>query len=550
MARLGRNTHSTDLLAEHQLTIAVLRYQLDHPGAVVDHQKRKSYSPQYRRFVLERLDTWRQTMESFSQATEIPLDTLRQWLKTDSHCLAPLPEKSPPVMVYRDSSQLVFQIARAWDNWQGSKRDFIKHTAAISGLLYGQVVRVLRLLGIITACGPKKYRHRGSTTLLSPGSMLVTDGKALAVNLTGSNQWETWNWQAMVDQATGCDTAVVISKEECAAAVKDAYDQSVDFAGGRYPLGLLHDNKPCYDESKLQNDIHENGSLMIPATMARAENKAIIEGEFGLFEQRVGTIRLDDTNRQTLLHSAVEEVIRAYTAATNAVPRENLGSKSRQKVFCDACPGYQKQEQDRRFLQNLKAKHQQNKSPHRHQDPSSRKLLDTVFVSLDLLAHDPSGSLRNYLASFQPAAIRQAAVIVKARKERGLVDQEYLHRYLAKVIQNKQEEMDLELAASELMELCRTQGESWTKNLEQDYQLMKSQNPLMKDQVFEVAKMAAHSGLLLDGTFWTEKLQKLLTRYRYLIGSTIKYLVRLFEAPNERRLALVDQITAMHLGVR
>ena len=53
---------------------------------------------------------------------------------------------------------------------------------------------------------------------------------------------------------------------------------------------------------------------MIPATPGRGENKAGIEGEFGKFEQAVGTIYLDDSSGDRLKKSAVGEVLRAYTA--------------------------------------------------------------------------------------------------------------------------------------------------------------------------------------------------------------------------------------------
>lgn len=536
-------------LAALQLTVAVQGYQLEHPGALVRHQGRTSYSPPFRRFVLGLYDGWAESLETFAQAAQVPLDTLRQWIQQDRQGPPPTPEVKPPVLVPRDSSALVHQIACAWQSWQGSRRDFVHHAARTFGLRIAQVVHLLRLLGILASRAPKTFRHRGTTQPLSPGALLVTDGKEVAVLLTASGQRLTFNWQAMVDQATGCDTAAVISSQECAAAVGEAYQQSLSFAGGQAPTGLLHDNKPCYQDSQLQAQLHQQGTLMIPATEARGENKAIIEGAFSLFEQRVGTIRLDDRNRQTLAQSAVQEVIRAYTAATNAVPRVELEGQSRQAVFRQACPSSEQQEQDRQFLQNLQARHRQQKARRPRQDPLSRALLETVFARLGLLGHDPKGSLRDYLATFEPAAIRRAAAIVTARKERGLLDQEHLHRYLTKVIQNIQQEIDLERAARELADLCQAQQETWTAQLEQDFQRIDSQLPSPEDQVRAVAELAAHGGLPLEQTFWADRLQQLLHHQQQLITTAVTHLVRLFEAPADRRLALIDRITALQFGV-
>lgn len=53
-----------------------------------------------------------------------------------------------------------------------------------------------------------------------------------------------------------------------------------------------------------------------------------------LFAVRVGTIRLDDSSRDALIHSAASELVRAYTPATSGVPRPELSGASRQAFAC------------------------------------------------------------------------------------------------------------------------------------------------------------------------------------------------------------------------
>ena len=96
-----------------------------------------------------------------------------------------------------------------------------------------------------------------------------------------------------IDQATICHTAVVVTDTESATGVGKAFDDSCNFLG-RAPQALVHDNKPIHDDCKPREHI-EKTTLMIPATPARGENKAGIEGEFGKFEQAVGAIFLDDS---------------------------------------------------------------------------------------------------------------------------------------------------------------------------------------------------------------------------------------------------------------
>ena len=81
---------------------------------------------------------------------------------------------------------------------------------------------------------------------------------------------------------------------------------------------------------------------MIPATPGRPENKAVIEGEFGKFEQAVGRINLNDSSPESLVKSAVEEVLRAYTAGINHAGRYEFEGLSRLQVLPPGMPGSRK----------------------------------------------------------------------------------------------------------------------------------------------------------------------------------------------------------------
>jgi len=87
---------------------------------------------------------------------------------------------------------------------------------------------------------------------------------------------------------------VVVTDTESAAAVREAFDASCTFLG-QPPQALVHDNKPIHDDRQLREHIKKT-TIMIPATPARGENKADMKGEFGKFEQAVGTIFLDDSS--------------------------------------------------------------------------------------------------------------------------------------------------------------------------------------------------------------------------------------------------------------
>lgn len=531
------------------LTIEVLSFRLNHPGSVLPQRGRTSYSPAFQRLILTANDRWQGSLEAFAEAARIPLETLRDWLRHDraQSMIDPEPTQMPAVPV--DASLLVHSIASEWQRWEGPKRSFLAHAARSFRTSAAQVKRVLVILGLITPRRRPPFRHRGETHTLSPGAMLVTDGKMLNVELTASNQLIHLNWQAMVDQTTACDTAAVVTTTECAAGVATAFQRSLVTLGGAAPDALLHDNKPCYDDASLQQTLRDSGTTMIPATPARPENKAVVEGAFGLFEQRVGTIRLDDSSRESLILSAAEEILRAYTAATNSVPRCELDGSSRILVLLDFCPSLDQQQRDRDFLANLKADHDPSRRRQTPPDPSTLDLLDRVFQRLNILALDPKCSLRRFLARFQPSAIRRAAAIVAAKLRRGDIDPKWAHRYLAKVIQSQQHEIDLDLAAHELLHLCELQNQSWTHHEEREHQdlVSKIHEPLQLALAF--ADLAANGGIPVQSAFWSQKLLALLDSARHLAYDVIKHLVRLYEAPHHKRLALIDLISARHHGI-
>ena len=481
----------------------------------------------------------------------MPPGTLKDWGRDDRAGLPSIPPAKPHLELPVDASEMTRAIVLEFEAWEGSTKAFLRVAGQRNGLTADQVARVLRICGAIAPRTRRAFRHRGATERLSPGALLVTDGKKLHVLLTGSGRRTRRNWQGIVDQATGCDTAVVVTHEEDAAAARRAFTESVEFLGGVPPNGLLHDNKPCYQEAELRDYVQAKGTELVAATLGSGENKACVENEFSLFETRVGTIRLDDSSTDSLIHSAVGEIVRAYTAATNGVARAELAGLSREAAVRSARPSLAQQAADRAFIRELKERHERERhSTWREKiKPVSRQLLAHVFADLGLKDRDPSGRLQEYLSIFEPAAIRQAAAIVAVRLDRGDLQRAHAHRYLAKVIQSTQESLDLERHETKLLELCRQQAQDWVSMERVEFEeLQRESDP--QTLACALAERAAWGGIPVEGAFWTERLLELLERAQHVIEAVRRFLVRLYEAPPERRLSLLDRIAAHQCGIR
>jgi hypothetical protein len=320
---------------------------------------------------------------------------------------------------------------------------------------------------------------------------------------------------------------------------------------GRAPAALIHDNKPIHHEAALKEAI-EPRTRMIPATPGRPENKAVIEGEFGKYEQAVGRLRLDDSSIENLKRSAVNEVIRAYVAGINHAGRAELGGKSRQQVLRAACPDPQA---DRAFIEQLHAEH--NRPGRRQPLPSQtlgRALLDAGFARFGLEANDVQGQLRTWLSGrYTPEAIRQGLAIFATERDKGRLRGKTAHRYLVKLIQSSQEELDLRAQEHWLRKFAEVERGAWLRELEQDYAILKTEcagaSTLDHDLAFRLSELAVFGGLPLARSFWEEKLKTCLERQSQRIVAVCRHLRRLYEAPWNDRFQLIGRLIGWEYGL-
>ncbi len=522
----------------------VFRYRLGHPGAVVIHVSGStSYSDGFRRFVLDLVDTWKGTLVCFCQWVELPHPTLTSWQRQDrTQPYVPAPRRAVPLLP--DSAATACRtVVKDYVRWEGSLRDFLRNEARCLRLAPNAIRRVLAITGMIASKPHQAPRYRGSTERQRPGDILVTDGKELQVISTASGETSHYNWQGIVDQATACHTAVVITDNECARGVQHAYELSSEFLG-RAPAALVHDNKPIHDEAALREAI-EPRTRMIAATPGRPENKAVIEGEFGKYEQAVGALHLDDSSIERLRRSAVSEVIRAYTAGINQAGRAEFDGRSRQQVLRESCADPQA---DRAFIEQLHAGHnQQGRSDPLPSQALARQVLDAGFARFELDVNDPQGKLRVWLSGrYTPAAIRQGLAIFGSEQAKGRLHNKTAHRYLVKLIQNCQEELDLHAQEAWLLEFAKVERVAWLQELEQDYDLLKTECSqtvdLDHELAFHLSEKAVFGGLPLARAFWEAKLRDLLAQQWQRFEAVRRHIKRLYEAPANDRFHLISLI--------
>lgn len=527
-----------------ELREKILLYRLGHPGAmVIKNSGRASYSDGFIRFILDLLDDWQGSLDCFCHQIEVPYATLREWCKKDEQ-QAYVKHPDRPYNLPDGASDDFIRIVEDFATWDGGIREFFKYEAVRMNLGPTPIRRVLVICGILPLRSAKAPRYRGSTTRCQPGSILVTDGKTIEVELTSSAERLCFNWQGIVDQATTCHTAVVVTETECADGVLDAFESSCAFLG-RPPYALIHDNKPIHKDQELRESI-EKTTKMIPATLNCPENKASIEGEFGKYEQAIGTIYLDNSNFKKLIHSAVREILRAYTAGLNHAGRAEYDGKSRQQVLRETCPDPEK---DRKFIGQLHADHSKKKRVDvLPTEKTSRLILDEGFKRFCIEHLDPDGKTRQWLAGrYSPEAIRQGLAIFGTELNKGRLRNKTAHRYLVKVIQNCQAEIDLRQQEEYLREFAEGERRGWLEQLEAEFKTLEAEcngNTPEQDLAFRLSDNAVFGGLPLQRTFWGNKLKLILEKSRDRFSAVCRHVRRLFEASQENRFALISKLVA------
>lgn len=345
-----------------------------------------------------------------------------------------------------------------------------------------------------------------------------------------------------MDQTTSCHTATVVTEVECAQGVMDAYDQSCEFLGCN-PQALLHDNKPIHDESELREHI-EKETIMIPATPKRGENKAVIEGEFGKYEQYVGLIYLDDSSIEALMKSAVGEIIRAYTAAGNHAGRVDFDGISRLAILRNHC---RDPEKDREFLEQLHQSHTKgnfvDKLP---THPIARQILEQAFTDFSLEDRDPKGKLKDWLSQrYTPEAIRQGIAIFGVEHQQGRLRNKTAHRYLVKVIKSCREELDLIVVEAMLLQYTAIEQPAWLREYDKEYERLESEIMAQtsdKEFLFNIAEKAIFGSLIFERVFWEKKLKLLLYKQTHYFQKVRNHIKRLYEANWNDRFQLISKL--------
>jgi len=435
------------------LTREVLRFVMDYPGSVHGGPQRRVYADSFRRLVLDLQQKHPDLgVEELARAVEVPPDTLRDWLR------APVPpEREPPETdptAWKTSSLHVQTVLTAWDRWEGGFVPFCEHVREHLRVPYGRTA----IAGILEAHGvrlrkkregrsPDESALREAFQTFFPGAQWVGDGTPLVVHLFG--EAFTFNLELNVDARTGAFTGASIRDEEDGAALLEAVADGKATTGAP-PLSELVDNRPSNLTPEVRDTLAADGTLLIPATQGRPQNKGHVEGAFGLFQQTAPPLALDGDTEREVARELLRLLVTTWARTLNHRPRADHGGKSRVELYGAEKPTPEQIQQARAALEErLRRQEAARRTLQARQDPEVRKLLAAAFACLGFA--DPAGHLLDAIARYPLVLVINGIAIFESKRAAKTLPPGVDARYLLGIVRNLSQEREAELISESML---------------------------------------------------------------------------------------------------
>ena len=442
--RVERATDSADAPGLVGIAVETIRFIKQHPGCV-QGGARARYADCFRRFVLELCERHADVAAAeFAAAIDLPLGTLEDWLRSprpgagtvDGAASAP-PSADEPAAAGRDAQQAQIEtVLAAWRAWRGDFGAFCDHVRREHRLELGRtlIANILFVHGERTPArrgGRSRDEDalRGTFETFFGGAQWVGDGKQVAVVLDGRRF--QFNLELDVDAATDAAVGISVRDEEDSVAVTEAFEHGIETTGAP-PLALLLDNRPSNHTPEV--DAALGDTMRIRATPGRAQNKAHVEGAFGLFAQKVPPLVLDTRDPRILARTIVQLIAMTFCRALNRAPRRDRGGKTRVDLYGQAIRPEQHEAAYAALRERMRKQELARQTREARLDPAMRALLDDAFARLDLL--DPERHVRDAIACYPRDAIVDAIAIFDGKRAAGTLPDGVDARYLLGIVKN------------------------------------------------------------------------------------------------------------------
>jgi hypothetical protein len=327
-------------------------------------------------------------------------------------------------------------VLAAWRAWHGNFSAFCAHIRRDHRLDLGNTL----IANILFEHGARRPARRGgrsrdeealrgSFETFFPGAQWVGDGKQLGVVLNGKTF--AMNLELIVDAASDAAVGISVRDEEDSAAVVEAFEHGQQTTGAA-PLAMLLDNRPSNHTPEV--DAALDDTLRIRATPERPQNKAHVEGAFGLFAQKVPPIELDTRDSHRLAKAIAQLVATTFFRALNRAPRRDRDGKTRVDLYAQDVTPEQREAARAALRERMRKQELAHQTRAARLDPVIRALLDDAFARLGLI--DPERHIRDAIACYPRDAIVDAIATFTGKRTAGTLPDGVDARYLLGITRN------------------------------------------------------------------------------------------------------------------
>lgn len=356
------------------------------------------------------------------------------------------------------------RIVAEYERWEGSLPAFVDHLRGL-GLRYGRrtVTQILHLAAArkLLRRPPPKPPGRGSTDRPPPGIQWTSDGKQIDVVVDG----QTWRvvWQPTVDVGSTATVGSVVRPEEDTQGVRASFADGVHTTGAP-AVALLLDNKACNISPNLAEALAPQ-TFVMHATVGRPENKAVIEGGFGLFSAALGPVvaTVETSSPERIALDVADAVTRAYAQGKNHRPRRSDG-RSPYELYRDANPSPDEIAAAIERLSAIKARIDTREA--RRQARLDPQVMATIEHACQRFGFFDDGDVAHSLRALPLAAIQSAIAIYAAKQRAQTLPPDAGLRYFAGIARNCQYERELLLFEEELVAQLERTGQITRGHLE------------------------------------------------------------------------------------
>jgi hypothetical protein len=492
----------------YELRGAVTAFSRAHPGCVSEGPERTYYGDAFRRYVLELREQHPDVeLEDFAEAVMIPLSTLKEWLaagvSSGSRDGAPDGDDNADAPGTVQPSAEIEVVLASWKGWEGTFRDFCRYLREEQRVSFGPAL----ISNILSVYGKRRPRRRpgrspdedalrNAFATFFGGAQWTGDGSPIVVTLNGERF--VFNLELMVDTYSGGFVGMSIREEEDSAAVTEALADGITTTQEE-PLALLLDNRPSNHTDEVRAAL---GDVTIPirATTQRPQNKAHVEGGFGLFRQAVPPLDLRGTTPRELAAQVLGLIAQTWARTLNHRPRADRGGRSRIELYNEPVTAEQIDAARAALEERRKKQELARRTASARQDPRVRALLDEAFQRLALL--DPEEHLRLAIARYPLDVIVDGLAIFTGKRRAGTLPPGADARYLLGIVRNLGDEREGIAIAEELLRARLHARDHMLAPLVRARDAARADVPDIRERVVRFVDLALVADRRIDRLFW------------------------------------------------